>query len=275
MKKIFFIALLALTLVNCEIQNHNNFMDDFSNNDIEKVENPLAFSIDKDKKIIFSKGNLQYHPKYDIWRFAVNQTDYIGESNKYITTSYKVWIDLFGWGTGAYPTKSTTNMCYYPTFVDWGINKIDGDSLNGWRTLTYEEWNYIIFDRANAPSLRGIAQVNGVNGLILLPDGWNSPADIVFKNGFHSESGSRYYADYQIFTNSQWSALEKAGAVFLPASGGRYASSVYDVRYFGGYWSATEDKNGYARYLYFDSSTAEMYSNNRGYGRSVRLVKDL
>jgi uncharacterized protein (TIGR02145 family) len=114
-----------------------------------------------------------------------------------------------------------------------------------------------------------------VNGLILLPDNWVCPSDITFKSGFHSSYGVDYYAAYQTFTIEQWSKLEAAGAVFLPAAGIRYGSTVRSVQYGGYYWSSTEGGSHYAYYLNFYSGDANMSYNGRNYGSSVRLVKDL
>ena len=41
---------------------------------------PALFSVSKDTKVIFSTGNVQYHPKKNIWRFAPNQYDVIGNN---------------------------------------------------------------------------------------------------------------------------------------------------------------------------------------------------
>ena len=130
---------------------------------------------------------------------------------------------------------------------------------------------YVVFNRPNASSLKGVAQVNGVNGLILLPDNWTCPAGVTFKSGF----GVSSYAAYQTFTADRWSKLEAAGAVFLPASGYRYVSTVSYVQDYGYYWSATEDVGYYAYFLNFSSDEAYMNYTIRSYGRSVRLVKDL
>ena len=83
-----------------------------------------VFSVSADKQVTFSKGNLQYHPSNDEWCFAENQSDYIGKANSNIAADYDGWIDLFGWGTGDAPTKSSTSYSDYSTFVDWGTNKI-------------------------------------------------------------------------------------------------------------------------------------------------------
>ena len=235
-----------------------------------------GFSVSATKKVTFSPGNLQYHPANDEWRFAPSQLDYVGDANSNISPTYNGWLDSFGWGTGNNPTNSSTDYNDYQTFVDWGTNQIGSDAPNTWRTLTYDEWKYLLNTRANASSHKGVAQVNGVNGLILLPDNWTCPAGVTFKSGFHSSYGVEYYAAYQTFTAAEWSKLESAGAVFLPTAGRRGGSNVYYVQYNGRYWSATEDSSNGAYCLGFNSDGANVGSyGNRDYGLPVRLVKDL
>ena len=238
-----------------------------------------VFSVSADKQVTFSKGNLQYHPANDEWRFAESQLDYIGDANSNCSSTYNGWLDLFGWSTGAtnfgVSTSTDWENDYLGSFVDWGTNQIGTDAPNTWRTLSYDEWDYLLNTRTNASVLKGVAQVNGVNGLILLPDNWVCPEGITFKSGFHSSYGVEYYAAYQTFTAEQWSKLESAGAVFLPAAGYRYGSNVDFVQIFGIYWSATEFNSYNAYYLNFYSDEAYMYDGNRDYGLSVRLVKDL
>ena len=251
-----------------------------------------AFSVSADKQVTFSQGNLQYTQSTDTWSFAENQWDYIGTDN--VTggsvssdptlgdsksgTALADKIDLFGWSTVATNfgvSTSTSNNDYGGSFVDWGSNQIGADAPNTWRILTYDEWYYLRYNRTNADNLVGVAQVNGVNGLIFLPDNWTCPSGVTFKSGFHSNYGVDYYAAYQTFTADQWSKLEAAGAVFLPASGDRYGSSVGYVQYDGYYWSATEGNRYYAYRLFFGSDEAGMDYITRCDGRSVRLVKDL
>ena len=234
-----------------------------------------VFSVGEGKTVTFSPGNLQYHPANNEWRFAENQADYVGSANSNISATYNGWIDLFGWGTGDAPTKSDTYLDEYKTFVDWGTNKIGDDAPNTWRTLTNDEWYYLRYNRTNANDLCGVAQVNGVNGLIFLPDNWTCPAGVTFKSGFHSSYGTEYYAAYQTFTAEQWSKLEKSGAVFLPAAGYRYGTYVGYVQNNGYYWSATENNSNDAYYLDFFSTEAYMGNGRRDYGLSVRLVKDI
>ena len=151
-----------------------------------------AFSVSSSKQVYFSPGNLQYHPANKKWRFAERQTDYIGSENSNCSSTYNGWLDLFGWSTATTNfgvSTSTSSNDNSGSFVDWGTNKIGNDAPNTWRTLSYDEWYYLRYNRTNANDLVGVAQVNGVNGLILLPDNWTCPAGVTFKSGFHSEYG--------------------------------------------------------------------------------------
>ena len=236
------------------------------------------FSVSSSKQVLFSSGNLQYHPANNKWRFAENQTDYVGDANANISSTYNGWLDLFGWSTGAtnFGVSTSEDDDYYSgSFVDWGTNKIGNDAPNTWRTLTYDEWYYLRRKRPNYSELCGVAQVNGVNGLILLPDNWTCPAGVSFKQGFHSSDGGEYYAAYQTFTVAEWSKLEAAGAVFLPAAGRRLGSEVHFLQSYGYYQSATKYSNSYSYILDFNSNQAFVTGNFRVLGQSVRLVKDL
>ncbi len=281
---------------NSTEQSDDNETPDAPDSGDDDSDTPSAgigtFSVAADKKVTFSPGNLQYTQSTNIWSFAENQWECVGTDNvtggevEYDEEDYSREgtaladkVDLFGWSTSnAYFGVSTSTDYendYLGAFVDWGTNQIGSDVPNTWRTLTYDEWDYVVFYRPDASSLMGVAQVNGVNGLILLPDSWTCPDGITFKSGFHSERGADYYAAYQTFTADQWSKMEAAGAVFLPAAGYRLGSDVGSVQYDGDYWSATEYGSYSAYYLGFNSGGAGVGSDSRSIGRSVRLVKDL
>ena len=237
------------------------------------------FTVAADKQVSFSKGNLQYHPANDEWRFAENQTDYIGDANNNCSSTYNGWLDLFGWSTrstnfGVSTSKYASD--YSGSFVDWGTNKIGTDAPYTWRTLTRDEWEVLLYYRKNASALFGVAQVNGVNGLILLPDNWTVPVGITFKPGLHSKYVADY-SGYQSFTAEQWQTMEQAGAVFLPPAGTRGGSSVNYMHYYGCYWSSIV-RNGSCAYnveLWSNYLTSEDTGSERCNGHSVRLVKDL
>ena len=237
-----------------------------------------VFSVGEGKTVTFSKGNLQYHPANNEWRFAANQTDYIGDANSNCSSTYNGWLDLFGWSTSSTNfgvSTSTSSSDYSGSFVDWGTNQIGNDAPNTWRTLSSEEWNYLLNSRTNASSLKGIAQVNGVNGLILLPDNWICPASVNFKSGLHSEPSVEAYGQYQTFTAEQWSKLESVGAVFLPAAGLRDGSNVGQVQLIGCYSSTTATYGGRKSCLSILAHEVCTTHNPGYFGLSVRLVKDL
>ncbi|MCQ2959869.1 MAG: hypothetical protein MJ198_06750 [Bacteroidales bacterium] len=245
-----------------------------------------VFSVSADTKVQFSMGNLQYQASTNTWRFAEHQYDMIGVANKNISSTYSGWIDLFGWGTSGYNSKypymtSTDNNDYgvvgdsyadiAGTNYDWGVyNKISngGNAAGQWRTLTYDEWYYLLSERTDASSLKGSATVNGVTGIVLLPDNWTTPAGITFTNGMNGFNSNTY-------TTSDWSKMEANGAVFLPAAGIRLGTDVNGVGSYGYYWSSSANDNYDAYYLTFYSDGACMYSSGRMYGRSVRLVRGL
>lgn len=235
-----------------------------------------AFSVGTSKQVHFSRGNLQYHPKNNQWRFAPSQLDYISYSNNYISPTYDGWIDLFGWGTGDNPTNASTNIEDYPKFVDWGSNVIDEEAPNTWRTLTLEEWVYVLSYRKNASFLQGVAMVDGVAGFIILPDYWICPDQVNFKSGFFEGSYVNGFEFHQKIDKQQWALLERSGAIFFPASGFRGGTTVHNVGHLGFYWSSMRSLENYVYRMCFDSGQGIIkYGLWHYYGCAVRLVKDL
>ena len=250
---------------------------------------PGSFSVSATQQVHFSQGNLQYQASTDTWRFAEHQYDYVGtqtaddygyyggnvsgSDNHSISSTYNGWIDLFGWGTGSNPTLSSSYPEDYGTFMDWGCNAISngGNTANQWRTLTQAEWEYLLNTRTDASSKRGIGNINGVGGLIILPDSWTLPSGCSFTSGF-ATSNYNTYPDWthNSYTLAQWAQMEAAGAVFLPAAGNRYGSNVRNVGASGSYWSSTPNYE-----MSFNSLNLDATSNHYHYhGFSVRLVLD-
>ena len=236
---------------------------------------PGAFSVSAIQQVFFSQGNLQYQASTNTWRFAEHQYDYVGSANSNISSTYSGWIDLFGWGTGNNPTLASTTYTDYSTFVDWGSNAIinGGNAVNQWRTLTQSEWSYLLNSRTNASSKRGTGNINGVGGLIILPDSWTQPSGCPqFNPGFSSSDGDWTRNSYTV---AQWVQMESAGAVFLPAAGGRDGTGVNYVGNSGFYWSSTPGNERYAYYVCFYSSLLDAaYNYYRNSGFSVRPVQD-
>ena len=226
-----------------------------------------AFTINADgDQIVFSKGNLQYQASTTTWRFATNQYDMIGEDNANISDTYTGWIDLFGWGTGNCPTKKSTDDEDYSTFVDWGTNAISngGNEANLWRTLTIQEWGYLIKTRTNAADLKGQATVAGVHGFVLLPDSWTLPTGLSFTAIPNDWTTN-------VYTAEQWAQMEAAGAVFLPATGYRNPDIVY-VGEKGWYWSSDVLTANAAYDFEFTETNSRVFGSRHYFGQPVRLV---
>ena len=274
-------ATVSVNVANIKIVSHafTSATEERVSYALDAIAIPKYFSVSAESQVTFSPGNLQYHPKNKVWRFAPSQLNYIGDDNSKLSATYNGWIDLFGMsGTKNNDfgiSTSTTDYDYSGSFVDWGTNTIGSDAPNTWRTLTKDEWYYLFETRTNAKSLYGIAQVDGVNGRILLPDNWECPAGVTFKSGYYSDNGADYYAAYQTFTAGQWSKLEAAGAVFLPAAGRRDGTTMSNVQLWGNYWSKTSYNSNFSYCLLFSSGALDTNWRNNSYGYSVRLVKDL
>lgn len=237
-----------------------------------------VFSVSETKKVNFSKGNIQYQASTKTWQFAENQWDVIGESNKNISSSYKGWIDLFGWGTGDDPSRCLICSSYWNVefFHDWGNNVIVNGGNKNWRTLTYEEWDYLLEKRNTNSGIRyAKAIVNNIKGVILLPDNWNSATYTLYDT-----NNSKAHFDSNPISKSDWNKkLEANGAVFLPAAGWRLGTSVYGAGTAGVYWSSSffsiEDFDD-VYHIGFDNFVLDASSiSAQGDGRSVRLVCDV
>lgn len=247
-----------------------------------KLKGIGKFSVNSNgKQVRFAPGNLQaltYRNFMDWkWSFAEQQTSYIGNNiaNTNIKGGYYISengiVDLFGWSTdsGHYGIDELTNdksYCYTGIFYDWG--KLFGI---GWRTLTLDEWSYLINSRPDAASKVGFASVDNKCGIILLPDSFIDPLKNKGNGAFVPKTNSSDYQD-NVYSDTNWIAMEAAGAVFLPAAGYREGSVVFDDGVVGRYWSASGFDEEHASAVHFNNNSVSVISDGRHYGNSVRLV---
>lgn len=284
----------------------------------DNVYNTGLFSVSATKQVQFSKGNLQYKPSTNTWRFAPAQTQALTTQNVDLSATKSTWIDLFGWATSGkhqangeavnpYDTTKTNNHYYvwgHPSLHmfgtqggdagvdgDWGSNTING-ATGSWRTLTGDEWRYLLEERQTTAIREGnlqsqvsyygenprwcIATVNGVNGMMIFPDHYTHPASL--SRGIPGSINTPVaYGVTNIFTSEQWAEFEKAGMVFLPATGFRIGN-VYWVRGYGEYWASTRSETYYsynAQSLHFQSGQyGGVVDKERHNGFAVRLVRD-
>lgn len=275
------------------------------------------FSVSETKQVYFSQGNLQYQASTNTWRFAEHQWDWVGgdcdylnfqhpgnvvgSNNSDISSTYSGWIDLFGWGTSGrnhgaicYQPWSTSsddddyyaygsannNLSDFTGEADWGYNAIsNGGNQEGlWRTLSSSEWDYVLNKRLGLRFAK--AEVNGVDGLIILPDYWNSTYYSL--NNINDYEGS-YCSDNKISSNDWINNMQSHGAVFLPQSVHRSGNLLSWAETLGGgssYWTAYSFNATDANVLQFMTRPASL-SNfpflitfSKSFGASVRLVHD-
>lgn len=287
MKKIIAVVMVSLFLLTA------------CKDDPAVVERPLypaegainaRYSVGDTVTVVFAQGNLQYQAATHIWRFARNQYDVIGVDNQYADTAYSGWIDLIGWGTSGfgglmpYTIHDTSEVYAYGQYqiggsdYDWGqYNPISngGNEAGRWRTLTYDEWTYLLKYRTDAHHKRAMGTIENVgvqgaamHGMILLPDKWELPEGCTFQHGI----GQGY--ETNVYDAAQWNRMQGAGAVFLPAGGERSGTEVSMVGDYGCYWTADGYTLTSAYEFYFLSSGYDFYTTARASGHSVRLVME-
>ena len=228
-----------------------------------------VFSVSDGKQVYFSKGNLRYASSK--WSFFDNQYDY------YTSYSADAW-DKFGWSTAAttYGMKtSNSNSDFSGDFVDWGATM-----GTGWFTLSKDEWTYL-FKTRSASTVGGTdngrfakAKVNDVPGVILFPDSYTHPDGVTAPVGVNAGDATGWNGNS--YTAEDWTKMESAGCVFLPAAGYRPGSTVGNLGTYGYYWSATPRETSGAYYVSFSSSYLDPEnSGSRRLGYSVRLVQEV
>ena len=267
-----------------------------------------AFSVSPTQVVYFSQGPLQFNAslgthecaggttKPGTWRFAEHQYDVVGDlntgnvyengikcSNTLASATYTGWQDMYCWGSSGYngiePYKanrpSITSIA--GTNYDWGVyNAISngGNTPGLWRTPTRTEWDYMFNQRPNAKQLNAPAMVEGMYGLVVLPDDyWDAPAGMNLVT-----NSTQYYTD-NVFTAAQWEQLEATGAVFIPSGGWFSWSSNSWVSYFretGELWASTGGSTTSQHDVQWgNTQQAYMSSSSNHVMQQLRLVSDV
>ena len=224
------------------------------------------FSVAENKLVEFAPGNLAEGGR----TFVAHQWEFGG---------------YFGWGTGNNPNNMSHDFDDYQTFYDWGDYLV-----GGWRTLSIPEWHYVLFDRENADQKYGSSTVNGVKGLVLLPDTFMMPPGCTLNAGMGGWNGW----NRNIYDANKWQMMEERGAVFLPLAGARVdgnnpTGNGFDAGV-GCYWSSSTRSDLIGHYSYEWSACNLWFGNTipypngiyaeenmgwyRYHGLSVRLARD-
>ena len=274
-----------------------------------------TFAVSETKNVYFTPGNLQYIASKEgkeHWQLAPTQYSYLGSSNaKPATADAGTKIprgdyDLFGWGEVTYPFfGSNQNSDYQSSITDADVNlstdwatkfnsseKLYQDynqaepkeySKQGgvYCVLTKDEWTYLFTNQYWGYATVTLPNDSKVYGLVVLPSSINDDAAATaiiplwrkgVTNAKHNNGTDARFDDNKIAS----SAIDAAGALFLPAAGYRGGTSVgrMSASDAGGYyWSTTSSSATNAYYVLFNGSYFySAYSYDRFFGRSVRLA---
>lgn len=163
-----------------------------------------------------------------ILRRGANHSIFTISSDQFLLYSYN-YSSYFAWGTGDDPGYTS----YKTDFVDWGdylLDKYDNPITQQFRTLSADEWQYLLSGRENATFLCGLAQITNqagydvYNGLILFPEdayAYKGGTSLKFSDDLKFEPYIRtneFTYGYNEYTYEQWKQLEAHGAVFLQAA---------------------------------------------------------
>lgn len=236
---------------------------------------------------LFGWGTSGYHNPYDDtsvnyqpWATSTSEINNIKKDStlnceiQHITGECKweyTYIDAkgnkYGYGPSSYWGGDYSGYNY-----DWGVyNAISngGNKAGLWRTLTIEEWRYLLFKRTNAEYLWSDGKVNGISGTIILCDDFVKPSSVSWTNKATNDSTNTY-------TLEQWKIMETAGAVFLPYSIPRYGKDIPGAHYCSCYWSITIKDYKWANSIAFCSYEILVDERTeRCEGLNVRLVQDV
>lgn len=251
---------------------------------------PGLFSIGEGKYTFFSKGNLQYHLTNKNWRLAPKQYETCFDYGNTLNVGddygnlpdQNTWTDVFWWGAwidGISHNRSGSNTDGYEVPLDANGN-ISGTCAysSEWTVLTFDEWSYLINERANAKQKQSGAIVAGKVGWIFLPDNWITPDGIKPLVTQYEPVVDETNVPNQ-YTAKEWAKMEAAGAVFLPYSGAIFwdmITGLYDC-----YQSKTFKDDVYCS-AYFVIKKCKSYTEEEGnavgfnfdYGYPVRLVQE-
>ena len=109
--------------------------------------------------------------------------------------------------------------------------------------------------------------------MILLPDNWRN--DIFPLNNPNGAGYTSVHYDHNIINVSEWSKLERNGAVFLPASGRRNRTNIQYTNSTGYYWTSSYYDGLRAWQMHFTNLGFGNGYESRGNGVAVRLVKNM
>ena len=169
--------------------------------------------------------------------------------------------------------ESSDQVPYAVYFTDQNFGRAERKEsyVDGQRLLTANEWDYVLTERTinghNADQLHGWATIirDGGDsndkedilqlGLVLLPDDWGYTHyyynNVWYEDNAHTNPifnlGKTF--DNNTYTETEWAAMQQAGAVFLPCV------TSDKIHGSGDYWLNTKEELEGISYAFFETSS--------------------
>ena len=204
---------------------------------------PGVFSVGATKKVHFSQGNLYWDG--DSYEFEENQYTF-GTWNAENHVNYFFWSKeesvakaaSYSDASAAASDVFFTNATAETAKADFTVSGVTGE----FRTLSAEEWTYILSTRANAADLlvEDVTVCDVEHCLVIAPD--------ACLNSYVFDKTKKSY------DAAAWATAEAAGLVCLPPAGYRDGTEVKSGDGNGFYWASTTDAADKASNLGFKKS---------------------
>lgn len=237
-----------------------------------------AFSVSSGKQVYFSKGNLycERSSKDETdwsWKFYDKQYDFtpaVPNNGHYGSDRWAVAedtkIDLFTWGYNdnrSFDPISKESARNDSEYVEWGTTI---DDAGTWRTLSAEEWEYLLNNDEAATVRKGKYKLGvtvcGIrNCLVIAPDNFSGSIAVSYDA-------------------TAWDSAESDGLVCLPPAGVRYEHDVFFVGNNGYYQSSSANRAGISIITSFNNIEKGIWAMDESdragkkYGTAVRLVTE-
>ncbi|MDO5343131.1 MAG: hypothetical protein Q4F69_11880 [Bacteroidia bacterium] len=213
------------------------------------------FSVSENKQVQFSKGNLFYDGTS--WCFESSQADYPKTYNASRVGHFyfsKNEIVAYNGGTYSDVDKDVKDVLFTNKTNEEPNENFEVNGQKGvWRTLSIDEWNYLLYERTDCDKLKKNSTTSSLNGLIILPD-----------------SGS--IEDFDKISSVE--DLDNYNAVFLPLTNHRLDNVIY-ITLGWRYWSSTAHETNNLQSYYVHPTLNVKNSASRGNGFAIRLVTDV
>lgn len=238
---------------------------------------PGSFSVGSlpGDKVQFSRGNMYWDGQIGKFKMETKQWKPV----MYLTFCNPDNMKFFFWSSDAEVARSLSYDDGYISSNDVLFTNQNVDSPNpdfvaegekDWRVLSYAEWTYLLDSRLGNRFAK--ARLNDVNGLLIYPDDYSG---VTSGQGIGTANSKSASFPSQSIPSDTWAVMESNGVVFLPASGYRNEGTLYGYDQSGRYWTSSRYDNNRAYVVYFSKSSLTINYDNRSYGYSVRLVRNI